>query len=569
MRFSLLGWGAIAALLASSPPALGQTQPHGDAGESAAGDTMAGNEAPTTRGRGIHARVSPYIEAAQVALAELSPGSDVVTYSVVAAGIDAGFGGRNNQGSVSLRYERRFGWGNDTVDSDTISGVARASSAIIPRTLMIEAGALAARSRVENNGAAVPGAIDLGDSISQIYAVYAGPTLSTHTGDVALNGHYRIGYTRVESPDSVVLAPGQQPLDVFDDSVSHSAGLHAATRAGDLLPVGLGVGAGWNREDVSNLDQRVEDLHARADVTVPLSLELAVVGGIGWEKVEVSSRDALRDGLGQPIVGSDGRFVTDPNSPRFIAYDVEGLIWDAGVVWRPSRRTALEAHVGRRYGSTTWYGSFAYAPSSRSSFNLSVYDNVTGFGGQVNSALARLPTEFEAIRNPLNGDLGTCVSSLNPAQTVAGQGSCLGGVLGSVRSSVFRARGVMATYGMNLGRLQAGIGAGYDRRKFIAAPGTVLAAANGVVDENTWLAAYLNGELGENARFTTNYYANWFQSGDALAGDVTALGINAAYHRRLTRNISATAALGLDGVQREELPDIWSASALVGVRYSF
>lgn len=569
MKFHPMALGPIAALLAAAAPAQAQTAPYGDVGETAGSDAPADGDAPSTRGRGVYMRVTPYIEAAQVALAELSPGNDVLTYSMVAAGIDVGIGGRNNQGSLSLRYERRFGWGKDVADGDTISGVARASTAIIPRTLTIEAGALAARNRVESNGAAVPGAVDLGDSVSQVYSVYAGPTLSTHTGDVAVNAHYRIGYTRVENPDSLVLAPGQAPLDVFDDSVSHNAGIRAATRAGDVLPVGLAAGAGWNREDVSNLDQRVEDFNARLDATLPVSLELALVGGVGWEKVEVSSRDAVRDGLGQPIVGSDGRFVTEPDSPRLIAYDTEGLIWDAGVVWRPSRRTALEAHVGRRYGSTTWYGSFSYAPSSRSNFNLSVYDNITGFGGQVNSALARLPTEFEAVRNPLNGDLGTCVSTQNPAEALAGQGNCLGNVLGSVRSSIFRARGVMATYGLNLGRLQTGIGAGYDRRKFIAAPGSVLAAANGVVDENTWLAAYLNGQLGENARFTTNYYANWYQSGDALAGDVTALGINAAYHRNLTRNLSATAALGLDGVQREELPDIWSASALVGVRYSF
>ena len=37
---------------------------------------------------------SPYIEAAQVVSAELQPGSDVVTYSRVAAGADASFGTR-------------------------------------------------------------------------------------------------------------------------------------------------------------------------------------------------------------------------------------------------------------------------------------------------------------------------------------------------------------------------------------------------------------------------------------------------------------------------------------------
>ena len=35
-----------------------------------------------------------------------------------------------------------------------------------------------------------------------------------------------------------------------------------------------------------------------------------------------------------------------------------------------------------------------------------------------------------------------------------------------------------------IGRMTAGIGAGYDRRKFAGAPGTVLELADGLVDES-------------------------------------------------------------------------------------
>ena len=506
--------------------------------------------------------LTPYIEAGQVATAELSPGSRTTTYSVLAAGVDAAIRGRNNEGSLSLRYERRIGWGNNSSDGDAISGVARVSAGLVPHAVTIEAGALAARSKVENNGAAVLGPLDPGSSVTQVYSVYAGPSVSGRVGYVAVGGGYRIGYTRVESPDAVSLAPGQAPLDVFDDSIVHSANIHAATRAGEALPIGIGVGAGYNREDISNLDQRVEDFHVRGDVTLPLTSEIAVVGGVGWEKVQVSSRDAALDAGGLPVIGPDGRLVTDKSAPRVIAYDTSGLIWDVGLIWRPSRRTAFEAHVGRRYGSTTYYGSFGYAPNSRSSLNLSVYDNISGFGGQLNAALAGLPTQFEAARNPLTGDIGGCV-------VAQAQGNCLAGALGSVRSAVFRSRGVMGSYGVTFGRLQAGFGAGYDRRKFIGAPGTVLALANGVIDENYWAAAYLNGKIDRNSKFSTNFYANWYQSGDALSGDVSAVGATAAYYRALGGRLTATAAVGIDGVNRELLQDVWSASALVGLRYSF
>ncbi len=564
----ILSLSSLAASLMLVAPlsAYAQSLPYGESGAAENSDAPA-DEASEAEGsakphKSQRIKFTPYIEAGLVATAELSPGSNTSTYGVLAAGIDAAINGRNNQGSVSLRYERRVGWGRDTSSGDTISGVARISAAIVPQTLTIEAGALAARSKVENNGAAVIGPLDLGSSVTQVYSVYAGPSLSTRIGDVAVNGGYRIGYTRVESPDAVAVAPGQTPLDVFDDSIVHSASIHAGTRPGELLPVGIGVGAGYNREEISNLDQRVEDFHARADVTVPLTSEIAVVGGVGWEKVEVSSRDALRDINGLPVVGSDGRLVTDQSAPRVLAYDTSGLIWDVGLIWRPSRRTAFEAHFGRRYGTSTYHGSFAYAPNARSSLNISVYDSLSGFGGQLNTALAGLPTQFEAARNPLTGDINGCV-------VAQAQGTCLSGALGSVRSSVFRSRGVMASYSVAIGRIQAGLGAGYDRRKFVGAPGTVLALANGVIDENIWASAYLSGKIDRSSKFSTNVYANWYQSGDALSGDVSAVGATAAYYRSLTDRLTATAAIGIDGINRELLQDIWSASALVGLRYSF
>ena len=101
-----------------------------------------GDEEGDSRNRAVN--VEPYIEVSQIAIAELSPGDEVVTYTQVAAGIDASVTGRNNGGSVSLRYERNIGYGDDSVDSDTISGVARGYASIVPQVLTVEAGALAA-----------------------------------------------------------------------------------------------------------------------------------------------------------------------------------------------------------------------------------------------------------------------------------------------------------------------------------------------------------------------------------------------------------------------------------------
>jgi len=454
-------------------------------------------------GGGGHARptIVPYIEAQQVMAAELSPGRDVLTWTTLAIGVDGGIRGRNSEASFSARYERQIGWGKSS-GGDVISGLVRGGIALVPRAVTLEAGALATRTSVNTNGASLPGNFDSG----------------------------------IAEP----VVPGQ----------------------GDVLPVGLGLGAGFYQENIANLDQRVRDAHVRADVAVPVSPDVNLVGGVGYEKVEVSSRDALRDANGQPVIGSNGRYVTDKSQPRQIAYETSGLIWDAGVTWRPSRRTALEAHAGWRYGGTTYYGSFGWKPSRRATLNLSVYDSISGYGGTVNKALAALPSDFLVQRDPVSGDITGCTSG-------ADQSGCLTGALGALRSATFRARGIQGSYALDLGRWSTGIAAGYDRRKFIAAPGTILASANGVVDENTWASAWFGGKIDRATTFNTMLYADWFRSGFIADGNGTALGVSGTVQHTFDHHISANAALSLQGIQRELVDDYWNASALVGVRYSF
>lgn len=526
---------------------------------------VAAQESAGQETRSGRVEITPYIEAAQVVAAQIEPFSDTVTYTTLAAGVDAGVSGRYSAGSVSLRYERRFGWSEDQLDGDTLSGIARSSLALVPNAVTFETGAMAARTRVDGNGGTSLGGFGGDDSsTSQLYSLYAGPSVRTHAGDLEVEGHYRLGYSRVEAPDVVVVTPGPglANADYFDESTTHAGVLRAGFAPDTVLPIGVGVGGGWTEQDVSNLDQRIRDRHVRGDVTVPVSPTVAFVGGLGYEEVEISSRDALRDGSGNPVIGANGRYVTDKSAPRQIAYDTSGLIWDVGVLWRPSRRTSLEAHVGRRYGSETYYGTLSYAPNSRANLNVSLYDGVTGFGGALIDRLAGLPTEFDAFRNPISGDLAGCVAGLDGD-------NCAAGGLGAIRSAAFRSRGVTASYGYRMGRTQLAVGAGYDRRKYIAAAGTPLSAMDGVIDENIWFAASANTRLDERSSLAANGYVNWFETGFNPSGDAIGYSTSLAYNRNLWRGLTGTAAVGLDGITQEDLPDIMSASALLGLRYSF
>lgn len=539
-----------AGLAAAAPaPAFAQAQGFGQGG---------GGDAPGQRGNRV---VQPYIEVGQVVSAEITPGSDVVTFTQVAAGVDINVQGRNSGAAVSVRYERNIGYGDNSVDTNTISGVARGTLAVIPRTLSLEAGALASRSRIDASGGTTVNPLVREDAESRFYSAYAGPSLNTRVGDVGVQGVARVGYNRFEADNALVTQAGNA-VDVFDDSVTYMGQLRAGTRPGEPLPVGVAVTAGGFQEDISNLDQRVRDLYVRGDVTLPVSGSLALVAGAGYEDVEISSRDALRDANGVPVIGNDGRFVTDSSAPRRIAFAVDGLLWDVGVLWRPSSRTNLAASVGRRYDSTTYYGTFTYAPNQRSVFALAAYDGVSGFGGVINNALAGLDSDFQAIRNPVTGDFGGLVSGT--------QGQALIGTIGSARSAAFRGRGVRASYQRTMGRTTAAFGAGYDRRTFIAAAGTVLAPLDGLTDESYYVTGGLTRQIGQSANITTNAYVNWFDGAGGSNNDVTAIGASAAYNQSITQRLTGRAAIAVDYLDSEfTAQDFAIATALVGLRYNF
>ncbi len=509
---------------------------------------------------GPRVEVTPYLEVQQVLVADLKDGGDVLTYSTVAAGIDASIATRRAEAQVSVRYERLIGYSDGVDDQDTVTGLARGSVALT-RNFSLEAGGVAARTRVDGRGAAPTNLVGNPDNVTQVYSVYGGPTFTTQAGDLSVNAAYRAGYTKVESKDTVALPAGQQRFDQFDDSVSQLATASVGMQPG-ALPFGWAVSGSWEREDAGQLDGRFEGKYARADITVPVTPTLALVGGVGYEDIEISERDALRDANDDPVVGSDGRLVTDPASPRLVAYQQDGLIWDAGVLWRPSPRTSVEARYGRRYGTDTYIGSLSYQPGRDWAVNVSVYDSVSGFGGSVNDSLAALPTQFRSSRNPLSGDIGGCAFG----QT---GGFCLNDVLQNPSSAAFRQRGITASFSGTNGGWDSGFAVGYNQRKFIASQLGALVQIDGVQDDNYFAIASLGTNFDRRTRFESNVYVSYFDPGFAGAGDTLSTGANAALYRQIIRGLSASAAVGLDSYNQEDFDSELTASALLGLRYSF
>ena len=505
--------------------------------------------------------LTPYIEIGQVVTADLKS-NDVLTYSTVAAGVSADVHTRRADVQVSYRYERRFSYSKKVGSDDVHSGLARANFTVAPG-FTLEGGAIATRVRSDIRGAAPGNLAGNVDNISQVYSAYVGPNFASHVGPVGVAASYRFGYTKVQAPGATGVPAGSPKLDVFDSSQSHVANVSAGVKAGALLPVGVNVSAAYERDTAGQLDQKYESKVARGDLVLPILPTLAVTAGAGYEKITVSQKDPLRDGTGAPVTDNRGRFVTDPTSPQRIAYQTDGIIYDAGVVWKPSPRTTLQVRAGRRYGGTTYTGSLSYAASKSLGVQIGVYDSVDTFGRQLRDGISNLPASFIEQRDSFGQQFSGCTFGA----TSGNAGGCLNGVFQSISTSAYRARGVDAVLAARRGALSFGVGGGYATRRFSAPTGTGF-TVNGITDNSYYAQAFLGAPIDRNSGVNGNVFANYYESGIVAAPGVFSTGASGLYYHNFGR-IATTASAGVYSFTQKGTEDQLSAQGQVGVRYQF
>ncbi|WP_419807276.1 hypothetical protein [Sphingomonas sp.] len=509
-----------------------------------------------------HTEVHPYIELSQTVDVDLK-GGDAVTYTSAAAGVDATIDTLRASAQVAYRYEHRFGWDRDDGDSDVHSGLARAEFRLTPG-VTLEGGAIATRTRYDIRGEA-PGVLGADDrNVSQVYSLYAGPTVTGQVGPVSLASIYRIGYTKVDTPGFSPVLAGQPRFNAYDSSVGQIANVSAALPPRALLPVGLTASSGFSREDAGSLKSRFQSWYVRGDALLPVSPNLAVAGGVGYEEIETSERAALLAANGAPVVDRNGRFVVDPAQPRRVAYRTDGVYWDAGVVYRPSPRTSLEARVGRRYGSMSYTGTATWAASPGVGVAIGVYDTVTTFGRQLRQGISNLPTSFIATRDQFAQAFNGCTLGT----TGAAPGGCLDGIFQSVTGSSYRARGIDAVVSATRGRTTIGGGVGYANRKLFS-PDRPGVTVYGIEDESYYAQLFFTRALSPVSGVTAQAFADYYEPGFAGSDDVLSTGATASYYHNFGR-LGTSASVGIysfrvgDGVDTA-----LRGQALLGARYTF
>ena len=500
------------------------------------------------------AEFHPYLEVAQVVSTDLD-GGDTLTYTSVAAGVDGQIHTRRVNVAIGYRYQRNIEWEGNVGDTDIHSGVAMVNAQIIPGTLQFDAGALATRTGGEGRAL---GVTDRDGSV-EVYSAYAGPTLTTHAGPLSVNASYRLGYVAIDDD-----LPGSSVADDYDSATAHSAAASVGMAPGPL-PVGWNVSAGYARTDNHGpFRDRSEGAFVRGDVVVPVGPTLAVTAGVGYETIEASQRDIARDASGAPVIGPNGRPVADPTRPRVLTYDLDGIIYDAGLIWRPSARTELQVRAGHRYGGTTVAGTFAHQFSPHTGMSAVVYDSVQTLGTLIVNDLSALPNNFEVDRDPLTGNLSGCVFGADP-----GQGVCLGNTLQSVRSGTFRQRGASLVFSGERGLWNWGLGGGYAHRRYERPTDPAFLLLGPGSDESVTLAGSLNRRLSRTSQLGIDVYASWFDTDQADFHSVFGTGATLSYSRTLLlERLRFLAALGLyhsdDGTIDQTV-----LSGLAGLRYTF
>ncbi|HTU10925.1 MAG TPA: hypothetical protein VMG08_08515 [Allosphingosinicella sp.] len=543
-----LGYGGY-----DAPAASGGGQPGAGAGEAQESDAPPASRRRNGRPDRVRTDVSAYLEVAQVLSADLDSGGETLTYTSVAAGVDGIMQTRRVTAQVSYRYERDIDWNDGGIDRDAHAGLAMVNLQVVPGALQIDAGGLATRTAGDGR---VFGVTNRTDNVD-VYSAYVGPTLSTHAGPLAINASYRIGGVWVDDHRA------NGPLNEdFDHATAQSATASIGMAPGRGLPIGWTVGAGYAREDTSGrFDQEFEGMYVRGDIVVPIGPTLALTAGVGYEDIQSSQLDFVRDGNGFPVIGPNGP-TPDSSRPRLLTYDQSGLMYDGGIIWRPTARTELQARAGHRYGGTTYAGSLDHRFNEHQGVHIEVFDTVETFGRALTNDYAGLSSGFDVNRDPLTGGLGGCVFNRE-----GGGGACFDRSLSAITGSTFRTRGGSLVFSGQRGLWSYGIGAGYAHRRY-ARPEVTGVAAFAQRDEVWSVYGSLGRELSRTSEVNLDAFASWY-SNDVDPDTVRTLGATVSYNRSfLLERMQFMAALGLynsdDGVDSAT-----NASALGGLRYTF
>ncbi|ABQ70378.1 hypothetical protein HY78_04005 [Rhizorhabdus wittichii DC-6] len=505
-----------------------------------------------------------FINLDQIAESQLhGPGSDDVTYTEVSGTLTARISNRRIVASGTYHLSYRIPEMGGIDKSFNQDGLMRLQANVIDEWLTLETGALITRSRVDASGAAPQFNIGNPQNLTQTYSAFVQPTIMHRIGDLGLGLSYRYAYTQnATSQDNV---PVNGPIDDrFDSSKGQQVTLDIGMDPGNL-PFGWKVSSEYRHENTTNLAQHFRALNVIGEVRVPLaSVPIALVASGGYERTRTSERSPLLDPVtGLPVRGKGGRFVVDPASARQLTYEVEGLIANAGVIWRPSRRTRMEARVGRRYGDLSVTGLIEMRPSERSGLTLIVTDRVESFGQGVSNGLAGAPPTLDVNQIDPSSSYQQCLFG-----KTSGSGKCIASSLGQASANSYRERAANIIFTRTMRTWTFSGGLGYARRTYIDNPNSPF-SLDGVVDQSFFSSLSIGRPLSRTSGVSFSFTGNLFKNGQVGASDVMSGSFSTNYYQSFGRGIQMQASVSVDGSKQDGMTTDVSGRARLGLQYRF
>ena len=504
-----------------------------------------------------------FLDIQQIGEAQLSGlGSSDVTYTEVAGNILGQIRNRRITATGTYRLSYRIPEVGDISKSFAQDGVMRVDANVIDEWLTMQSGAIVTRSRVDPSGAAPQTNGANAKNLTQTYSAFIQSALAHRFGDLATVATHRYAYTKNENSSGSSITTGP-PTDRFDSSTNQEVTVSIGM-AQSALPFDWQVSGAYRKEDATNLAKQTRATNLIGEIKQPVGPEIAVVASAGYERTRISEREALVDPLtGLPVLTSSGKFVVDPASPRLITYDVEGLIYDAGVIWRPSRRARFELRGGHRYGGVSVTGLIEIKPSERTGMTLAITDRIESFGEGVSAGLAGSGPDLNLDALDPNSSFQDCL--FGKAQ---GSGRCIGGALGSASAKSYRQRAanLVFTHAMRKSTFNASFG--YSRRTYIDDPASPV-TLSGVVDQSFFGNVSIGTRLTRTSGVSFSFSGNLFKNGQVGASDVIAGSFNTSYYRSIGRSIQLNANLAVDASKQDGTTADVSGRAQLGLQYKF
>jgi hypothetical protein len=487
---------------------------------------------------------------------------------------------RRVQGNISYSYGHRFKEFGNVLRNDRHDANANVRSILVDDFLYLDLGGIARQFASDQRGfTSLNGDVDSGNQ-TQIFSGYVEPFINYEIGTFALfNARYRFAATSASGPNAdrgipanIGLEPGEALGAMLSDSVTHSGGVSVASQR-ENNRFNWTFAGNFIREDIDELDQKYRNYRGVADFGFRVNRSIELLGSVGYEDILNTQNSILFDPItGLPVLDAEGNLQIDPANPRRTAYDQQGLTYDGGFRWTPSRRSELMVRAGKRFGGFTLAADLRFEArgglvvvgnwdESLDSIGrlLSQYQNGNLIGA------TRISGFMDEAGIPL------CILGFDPVTE-----TCLLGLTQSITPATFKLdRGTLGV-SMQSGTFGGYAGANYERRQYVDSqqlqvPGQPqLPPAAALGDDISYgLRGSLSfgqvegGNLTFNAMVARNKYAL-----SRNRHDTTAL-VGANYLMPISSNLSATASAYVSKRFSNTADDGGSLTGALGLRYTF